>query len=163
MVTSALSNSAADYATLRQELALRVLLQNLLLLLSLALFAAFSILALAKPDAAWGATTAQGCVSLGAVLQWCHHAIRTKQIKEYLLTIDDNRTDAWERWLPAKRPQTLLGSRWMISTKGVFLGLQLVMTGLAQRVSETPDILLASIAGALFLFSAGFLLTNPKE
>jgi hypothetical protein len=144
-------------------LALRILLQNLLLILSLALFAAFAMLALALPGAAWGAAAAQGAVSLGAALQWCHHGIRTKQIKQYLLTIDRGHDDGWERWLPANRPRTLLGSRWMISTKGVFLGLQLAMIGLALRVGPLSDGFIAAVAVVLLLASAGFLLSNPKE
>lgn len=162
MVTP-VSLSAADGPVLRRELALRILLQNLLLILSLTLFTAFAILALALPEAAWGAAAAQGAASLGAALQWCHHGIRTKQIKEYLLTIDSKHTDGWERWLPANRPRTLLGSRWMISTKGVFLGLQLAMIGLALRLSPVSDGFFLSVAAALLLVNAGFLLTNPKE
>lgn len=102
------SLAAGDGPVLRRELALRILLQNLLLILSLALFTTFALLALSRPEAACGAAAAQGAASLGAVLQWCHHGIRTKQIKEYLLTIDSNNTDGWERWLPANRPSTLL-------------------------------------------------------
>lgn len=157
------SLAAADGPVLRRELALRILLQNLLLILMLALFTAFAILALARPEVAWGAAAAQGAASLGAALQWCHHGIRTKQIKEYLLTIDDGQTDGWERWLPANRPRTLLGSRWMISTKGVFLGLQLAMIALALLTAPVSDVLLMSVSTALLLASAGFLLTNPKE
>lgn len=153
----------ADGPVLRRELALRILLQNLLLLLSLALFAAFGILALSRPEAAWGAAAAHGVASLGAALQWCHHGIRTKQIKEFLLTLDSGHIDGWERWLPANRPCTLLGSRWMISTKGVFLGLELAMIGLASRIAPQSDILLAAVTAVLLLASAGFLFTNPKE
>jgi len=153
-----------DGPVLRRELALRILLQNLLLIMSLLLFTAFAILALAVPETAWAAATAQGAASLGAALQWCHHGIRTKQIKEYLLTIDqDDAQGGWERWLPANRPRTLLGSRWMISTKGVFLGLQLAMIGLAVNVSAPFDGLFGLSTAILLLASAGFLLTNPKE
>lgn len=157
------SLAATDGPVLRRELALRILLQNLLLILMLALFTAFGILALARPEVAWGAAAAQGAASLGAALQWCHHGIRTKQIKEYLLTIDNGQTDGWERWLPANRPRTLLGSRWMISTKGVFLGLQLAMIGLALQTEPLSDAFLMFVSTALLLASAGFLLTNPKE
>lgn len=157
------SLAVGDGPVLRRELALRILLQNLLLILSLALFAAFAILALALPGAAWGAAAAQGAVSLGAALQWCHHGIRTKQIKEYLLTTDGGQNDGWERWLPDNRPRTLLGSRWMISTKGVFLGLQLAMIGLALWIGPVSDGVFVLVAVVLLLASAGFLLTNPKE
>jgi hypothetical protein len=157
------SLAAGDGPVLRRELALRILLQNLLLILSLALFTAFAILALARPAVAWAAAAAHAAASLGAALQWCHHGIRTKQIKDFLLTLDSGHTDGWERWLPANRPRTLLGSRWMISTKGVFLGLQLAMIGLAWRTTPESDVVFVSGAAGLLLVSAGFLLTNPKE
>jgi multisubunit Na+/H+ antiporter MnhG subunit len=152
-----------DGPVLRRELALRILLQNLLLVLSLALFTAFAILSLARPEVAWGAAAAQGAAGLGAALQWCHHGIRTKQIKKFLLTLDGGHAEGWERWLPANRPGTLLGSRWLISTKGVFLGLQLAMIGLSWRMGPVLDGFFASVAAILLLASAGFLLTNPKE
>jgi hypothetical protein len=162
MVTSD-ALALGDGPVLRRELALRILLQNLLLIISLALFTAFAILSLALPLVAWGAAAAQGAVSMGAALQWCHHGIRTKQIKQYLLTIDRGHDDGWERWLPANRPGTLLGSRWMISTKGVFLGLQLAMIGLALRIGPVSDGFFVPVAVVLLLANAVFLLTNPKE
>ena len=162
MVTSA-SLVATDGPVLRRELALRILLQNLLLILSLAVFCAFAILALARPEAAWTAAVAQSVAGLAAALQWCHHGIRTMQIKAYLLALDGGRTDGWERWLPANRPRTLLGSRWLISTKGVFVGLQAAMIALALQVAPATDAVLATVAAVLTVASAGFLLTNPKE
>lgn len=153
----------SDGPVLRRELALRILLQNLLLILSLVLFTAFAILALALPGTAWAAAAAQGVGSLGAALQWCHHGIRTKQIKDYLMIIDSGQTDGWERWLPANRPRSFLGSRWMISTKGVFLGLQTAMIGLAWQISMETDGFFAFVAAVLLLVCGWFLLTNPKE
>lgn len=164
MVNTSSATMLSDDLVLRRELALRILLQNLLLIVSLALFAAFAILLLVRPETAWAAAAAQGVAGLGATLQWCHHGIRTKQIKDYLLTIDDGEAGGgWERWLPANRPRTLLGSRWMISTKGVFLGLQLAMIGLATLVSPTSGIVFITVSVVLFVASAGFLLTNEKE
>lgn len=163
MVTSS-SAAATDDHVLYRELALRILLQNLLLILSPVLFTAFAIVTFALPEKAWSAAAAHGAVSLGLALQWCHHGIRTKQIKEYLLRIDgEEKGGSWERWLSANRPNTLLGSRWMISTKGVFLGLQVAMIGLALQTSAAPDGLLIACTLILLLASAGFLLTNPKE
>ena len=164
MVIMRQSVAAEDGPVLRRELALRILLQNLLLIVSLVLFAAFALAALANPETAWAAAAAQGAAILGAALQWCHHGIRTKQIKVYLLTLDGGEASgSWERWLPANRPQTILGSRWMISTKGVFIGLQLGMLLLAFLLAPALDGIFASGATVLLLASAGFLLTNPKE
>lgn len=153
-----------DYETvsLRQELALRILLQNLLLIVTLILFSIFAIAMAMVPESAWSAAFAYSSVSLAAVLQWCHHGVRTKQIKTFLLLVDD-RQDGWERWLPLNRPVSWLGSRWMISTKGVFLGLALAMLVLALMVSNEFLALPALISLLLLFVSAGFLLTNPKE
>lgn len=168
MVTPS-SPATTEGSVLYRELALRILVQNLLLILSLALFAAFAILSLVLPETAWAAAAAHGVAGLGAALQWCHHGIRTKQIKEYLLLIHPDEAGGtttgggWERWLPANRPRTLMGSRWRISTKGVFLGLQLAMIGLALRAPAAPEVVLVLVTAVLLLASAGFLLTNPKE
>lgn len=161
VVTNA-SLAASDGPVLRRELALRILLQNLLLLLSVAVFTGFAILALALPHAAWAAAAAQGVAGFAAALQWCHHGIRTKQIKDYLLTIDSREAGGWECWLPAHRPRTFLGSRWMISTKGVFIGLQGAMIGLAWHMTALHSVFASVAAGAL-LATLWFLLTNPKE
>lgn len=148
---------------LRRELALRIVLQNLLLIASLCLFSAFAIVVGLRPDTAWIVCVAHGMVGLAAALQWCHHGIRTKQIKDYLLTLTLPDDSSWERWLPNNRPRTLLGSRWMISTKGVFIGLQAGMVAIAGMVRgfEHPVPFVLSVA--LVLATAGFLLTNPKE
>jgi hypothetical protein len=101
-------------------------------------------------------------VILAAVLQWCHHGVRTMQIKQYLLLIVPGEK-GWEHWLPANRPKTLLGSRWMISTKGVFLGLGLAEVWLAALLAPQFMLLPAVISAGLWLAAAGFLFTNPKE
>jgi hypothetical protein len=168
VVTDPRTAASDEAAALRRELLLRILLQNALLILSLALFTAFAILTLLRPGLAWAAAAGHGAAGLGAALQWCHHGIRTRQIKAYLLMIEADAGDGthpqgWERWLPAHRPQTLLGSRWLISTKGSFIGLQLAMIVLALRVAPAIDPIPALAALGLALAAAGFLLTNPKE
>lgn len=155
---------AYELASLRQELMLRIFLQNLLLVLSLVLFTVFATVAVLVPATAWLAAFGYACVTLGAVLQWCHHGVRTKQIKAFLLMADADQTElSWERWLPANRPKSFLGSRWMISTKGVFLGLQSAMMILAGMVVSEPGPVPAFGSLVLLVMSAGFLLTNPKE
>jgi hypothetical protein len=151
-----------EASSLRRELVVRILLQNVLLIVSVALFAAFSIVAALAPATSWPLAVACNAALLAAVLQWCHHGVRTMQIKQYLLQIDPDER-GWERWLPAHRPKTLLGSRWMVSTKGVFLGLGLAVAGLAAL--QAPEfILLPAVLSALVWFAtAGFLFTNPKE
>lgn len=164
MVGEAAALVGTDVAVLRRELALRILLQNVLLIVSLILATVFAAIAIILPEGAWLAAAAHGAIGLGAVLQWCHHGIRTKQIKAYLLTLDpEGSGGGWELWLPANRPNSWLGSRWMISTKGVFLGLQLALMLLAGLQGPSLEPLLAGASAGLLLTSAAFLLTNPKE
>lgn len=162
MVTEETATTRYEAASLRQELLLRILLQNTLLILSVAVFAAFFVVVAVAPATAWPLAAAYNTAIFAAALQWCHHGVRTKQIKQYLLLIDPAE-EGWERWLPANRPKRLLGTRWMISTKGVFLGLGLASMGLAAVLAPTFMLLPTAVAAALWLASAGFLLTNPKE
>lgn len=154
--------SSIEAASLRRELAMRILLQNALLIISVVLFAALAAVAALAPGAAWALAVVHNTAILAATLQWCHHGVRTMQIKQYLLLIDPEEK-GWERWLPANRPKTLLGSRWMISTKGVFLGLGLATMGLATCLAPTFMTLPALASAGLWLVTAGFLFTNPKE
>jgi hypothetical protein len=154
--------SSYEASSLRRELGFRILLQNTLLIVSVGVFAAFAAIAALAPGVAWPLALAHNSAILAAALQWCHHGVRTMQIKQYLLLIDPNEK-GWERWLPANRPKTLLGSRWMISTKGVFLGLGLAMVGFAAGLAPAFMLLPALIAAGLWLVTAGFLFTNPKE
>ena len=140
------------------------LLQNLLLMLALLLFTALAGLALVRPEQAGLAAAVQGVSGLGVALIWCHHGIRVQQITHFMLR-DDNvaQGQVWERWLRANRPQRLLGARWLISTKGVFIGLQAASLLLAWWLRGDRDMAPTALAGVLLLASTGFLLTNPKE
>lgn len=151
-----------EMESLRRELLLRVTLQNTLLMISVTLFAAFTVAIAALPRAAWVLASAQNAAILGAALQWCHHGIRTAQLKHYLTRLHPS-PSSWEAWLPAHRPPTLLGSRWMISTKGVFLGLGLASILLAVLTALDVQPALTALAVSLWAASAGCLLTNPKE
>lgn len=154
--------SSYEASSLRRELAFRILLQNALLILSVGLFITFSAVAALVPGAAWPLAAAHNSAILASALQWCHHGVRTMQIKQYLLLVDPDEK-GWEQWLPANRPRTLLGSRWMISTKGVFLGLGLANTALAALLAPRFMLLPALVSGGLWVATAGFLFTNPKE
>jgi len=164
VVTAPSPDAAEDRAVLRRELALRILLQNLLLILSLAVFSGFAIFAMTVPQGAWAAASMHGAAGLAAALQWCHHGIRTKQIKDYLLSMDGGAgSNGWENWLAANRPKTLLGSRWMISTKVVFIGLQFAMMVLAVWISPSADGFFMTVSVVMVGATTVFLITNPKE
>lgn len=154
----------AEMATLRQELLLRIFLQNTLLQMMVVLFVTSIGLAIFRPDAAWAISLGYQAAALACALQWCHHGIRTRQIKQFLTLITPvGNVPSWESWLPANRPRSLLGSRWLISTKGVFLGLALAMMGFELAMAEN-SIAIARVGGfGLWLLTACFLLTNPKE
>lgn len=163
MVDAQDAGAGSDIAVLRRELAVRIVLQNLLLISNLFVFAAFAILSLARPQFAWLSAASQGSAGLSVALQWCHHGIRTKQIKMFLMTLDCEESQKWERWLPLNRPNTILGSRWFVSTKGSFVGLQLAMIIVAWSVSPVANPAFALVATVLLVASTWFLLTNPKE
>lgn len=154
-----------EQKTLRHELRLHILLQNTLLIVSVCVFATLTCLAVAIPHSAGLAAVACSSVIFANTLQWCHHGIRTRQIKMFLLLGSESDADAtsWEHWLPKNRPQRLLGSRWMISTKGVFLGLDLAMKFIAFRLTPSPNLLDVVPGFLLLAATAGFLFTNPKE
>ncbi len=151
-----------ELISLRNELLLRIALQNLLLMVAVALFAGLVAASLAANVGIWLSAAALNCAVFALALQWCHHGIRTAQIKQYLMLADGN-VSGWERWLPANRPARWLGTRWLISTKGVFLGLGAAMICLAGLHQPFPHLALPAVAVALWIASAGFLFTNPKE
>jgi hypothetical protein len=151
-----------ELSSLRSELLLRIALQNLLLIVAVIVFVTFASCSARTPTSAWLFTLASCCANFALVLQWCHHGIRTRQIKQYLMLADGAEL-GWERWLPAHRPARLLGSRWMISTKGVFLGLTGSMLCLAAWLESAPAWPLPTAAVTFWAASAGFLFTNPKE
>lgn len=153
-----------EIRSLRKELKLRIMLQNLLLQGLLVIFAALGAGVAIQPEASAALGLVFQCVMLAAVLQWCHHGVRTAQIKAFLQKINpDGAYGKWETWLPAHRPAKLLGSRWMVSTKGVFLGLGAVMLLLGPGLS--PDIAILPLLASLMVWTtaAAFLFTNPKE
>ncbi len=153
-----------EIQSLRQELKQRILFQNMLLQALLVLFSAFAIVVAVMPEASSLLHFAFQCVVLSGASQWCHHGVRTAQIKAYLQEINADETHGhWESWLPAHRPKTFLGSRWQISTKGVFLGLGLGMFLLDAVFTGPPELLPLLCSAAVWSFAAYLLISNPKE
>lgn len=161
-VVSGRDPEGAEFASLRQELWLRILLQNGLLVASVGLYGGIGVLSALRPGASWQLAMVQNTAILAAALQWCHHGVRTAQIKQFLL-LGHSRPDGWEDWLPRQRPPGFFGSRWMVSTKGVFLGLGLASMVQAALSAPEPVPLVILISGGLWTIAAGFLVTNPKE
>lgn len=143
---------------------MRIMLQNLLLQGVTLVFALLALAAALRPDVSSLVGLIFQGVMLAAALQWCHHGVRTAQIKAFLLESDpDAQQGGWETWLPQNRPDSLLGSRWLVSTKGVFLGLGAMMLFLdtAFLAPVRPWPFLAALV--LWAIAAVALFTNPKE
>ena len=150
---------------LHRELLLRMWIQNLILVLLMLVFPAsiFSMASAGQNEelVALGYVVACG---MGA-LYWIHNAARTEQIKAYLLSWESRRPTGvgWETWLRETRFPGILGSRWIISTKCVFVGSQIAAvaaTALLKRQSELDLLVLGlAILGALI---TALLLRQPR-
>lgn len=122
-----------ELTSLRNEIVTRVIFQNVLLCLtwcSLGLILSGAVL--------WQRAElllVQSVLGLSAAAMWAHHGARTAQIRSYLTSTveptlgarDHDTVSGWEHALAGMRFRSLLGSRWFVSTKGFFLGGQLIV------------------------------------
>ncbi len=159
-------NQSDELNAIRNELLIRIFLQNATLLLAVVAFAVISCVLVFLSSHRPMLVFLHSCVLLALSVQWCHHGVRTMQIKKYILLVEEScHGNTWEKWLPQNRPKTLLGSRWLISTKGVLLGLQAAM--LTPVIVDDPAFFWMNlyIQSALLIIAvtASLLLTNPKE
>lgn len=160
-----MQDTLEEISALRSELRLRILLQNTLLILCVVAFGLLAPVAAIRTAAAPDLAFVFCVVVMALSLQWCHHGVRQAQIKRYLVLSEAGRGETWERWLPKNRPASRLGTRWFVSTKGVFLGTQaafLLVVILRGDIDRSSFVLLC-MAGAVMATSAWVLLTNPKE
>jgi hypothetical protein len=150
---------------LHRELLLRMWIQNLILILLMLVFpASVFLMATAGQNEELVALGYVVACGMGA-LYWIHNAARTEQIKLYLLKWEARRPAGagWESWLKENRMPGILGSRWIISTKGVFVGSQVAMVGataLLKRQSDL-DLLFLGLAFLGALITA-ILLRQPR-
>lgn len=154
-----------ELRSLRMEIIFRIFWQNVLLLSTIISFMAATGVQVFLPAMA-GILALGFCIATGAAsLIWCHMGVRQAQIKTYLLELDQRYRagQGWEAWLPDNKIGGLLGSRWVVSTKGVFISLQLSSILLGTAL-VWPDLHWTTLAALLTLGgTTGFLLTNPKE
>ncbi len=140
--------------------------QNMTILLNaLALIVVLAIqYACARSAAGMGFAFALFTAIMAAV--WCHHGARQAQIKIYILILrtSSSATTSWESWLPNHGYKGLLGSRWFISTKAVFIGssLSALLLGILLDRSAV-GLFLTGLGFIVWLTAAALLLTNPKE
>lgn len=116
-----------ELRSLREEILVRVIFQNLLLVSCLLLLGAVLIVhwMMGRP----GVSFAYSVVSVAASGMWAHHGCRTAQIRAYLMARSEpdlwgEGVRGWEAALDGMRFESLLGSRWLVSTKGFLLGSQ---------------------------------------
>ena len=151
---------------LHRELLLRMWIQNLILIRLMLVFPGAVFLAAAlghhEDVVALGYVGASG---MGA-LYWIHNAARTVQIKTYLLEWEARHQGfmGWETWLKDNRMPGLLGARWIISTKAVFVGSQLAMILIAGMLTRQSgiDSLNFSLAATVMIVTL-FILRQPRK
>jgi hypothetical protein len=156
-------SDVGEIRALRFELLLRILIQNFLLLLTIFVLAVLGALGSIIPDRVWLMCAINAACVLATSSMWCHHGVRTMQLKKYILSREQERRVSWEVWLPEHRPNGILGTRWLISTKGVFVGSHVMLIVIACTVSPEMSVLLILFSIALLAITAALLVTNPKE
>lgn len=116
-----------ELRSLREEILVRVIFQNLLLVSCLLLLGAVLLVhwMAERP----GVSFAYSVVAVAASGMWAHHGCRTAQIRAYLMARSEpdlwgEGIRGWEAALDGMRFASLLGSRWFVSTKGFLLGSQ---------------------------------------
>ena len=150
-----------EYQALKSEMLLRITIQNVTLFTTVILFIPAALLIVTLPHLAGLIALAYTAANLALAMQWCHQGIRQCNIKQAVLARDKEagRQDSWEEWLPDQRPKNLLGSRWFVSTKLVFMGL-----GAGAITLALKDLSIANIfAVTVLTITSMALLTNPKE
>jgi hypothetical protein len=155
------------FRALRQELAVRIVIQNVLLAGTVLTSLVTCLLMAFTPAVASWLALCQVAATAGAALMWLHGGARTMQISAYLTDVLEPRLLAdpavgWESWHHRHRFRGRLGSRWFISTVGIFLASE-VLTIAAAIVAgagfRRPPLLLA----AIFLVPlTALLLRHPR-
>ncbi len=151
-------------ATVRREILLRIAIQNTILILLMPLLLVSVVAACAfKADAEIIALGYVGTAGMGA-LYWIHSAARTVQMKTYLQHLErlGHGQSGWEIWLASNPVSGLLGSRWFISTKGVFVGSQLAAITVCGILLEGAKQELPLLVALLVTILTAVLLIQPK-
>lgn len=161
IIENANSLLVEEYSALKTEMLLRISIQNLTILTTVILYLPTALLIVIFPSFSAALAFVYGVANLALALQWCHQGVRQCALKQAVLSRDKEagRGSSWEIWLPSQRPNNILGSRWFISTKLVFIGLNLSTLFL----SLTDFGFLFLLAIAMLLITTVSLLTNPKE
>lgn len=154
-----------EMRSLRAEMMVRIIFQNILILLCLALFAIAGFIAAAVPGSAIPAAFCYSLTCLFLAAAWCHHGVRQAQIKTYVMRMErrQGRLDSWESWLPHNRLGGWLGSRWVISTKLPLVVLPTAATVWAAHAGGAAERPLLLVNAVLIAIGGWLLWTNPRE
>lgn len=154
-----------EFHALRAEIITRIRLQNIILMMLMPLFLATALVMAVYPPATRIMPLAYTIAGGIGGLLWVHHAARTTQIKYYLrLVLEPRLRDGggWERWHAANRVAGPLGSRWRISTIGVFIGSDLAVLGLSWLVAPSTFGDPRSLSTLAAIAVAALLLLPPR-
>jgi len=153
----------AELRSLRQEILVRVVCQNVLLIVCWIAFGALLVAArwTSNPDL----LVVYGLFAGVGSAMWAHHGCRTAQIRAHLQSaiepeiLGESRR-GWEAALERMRFRSVLGSRWFVSTKGFLLGSQaLVLALLVQDGGQAGN--LGRFMAAAALVASTWLLFEP--
>ncbi len=128
-----------ELTSLRSEIIVRIVFQNILLCLTWCSLGV--VLAAARLYSSAEILLIYPVLATSAAGMWSHHGARTAQIRLYLQSrlepaLFGTSIDGWEHALAGLRFRSLLGSRWFVSTKGFFLGSQLLVAALSLGTGE---------------------------
>lgn len=158
--------NALEFQSLRQEILLRIAIQNALLALTVLMFLVATTTSIAFESASSKVGLIYTLCAGFLALMWIHSGARTLQIKTYLIEVVEpemNGLLGWEHWHAANRISGMLGSRWFISTKGLFVGSQIAAIALPwisnPRESEAIFVLLSVLVMGV---TSVVLLASPK-
>lgn len=154
--------SIEEFRSLRQEILIRVIFQNVLLVLCWCALGA--VLAASYFAARPTPLLIYSVLAVSAAAMWAHHGCRTAQIRTYLQSrlepwLGGGEGPAWEQALEGMQFRSILGSRWFVSTKGFLLGSQVLIIVIVQAYGF--DFGHTAVASTAFLASI-WLLHEPE-
>ena len=145
----------ARFFALRQELDIRIFLQNLFLLVLVVTWAVLASLSVAMPVRTFEMSLVFDALAFSLAIMWSHSGVRHAQMRGYLLEVLEPEMSSagmgWERYLRDRRPASRLGSRWWISTHGLFAGLPIAFSLLVWRLTGDGAAILVALPWAVLI------------
>lgn len=141
------------FSAVRREVDLRIAIQNLILLAVVVSAQVFCVLALMhRSDGVALSLIFGGAVQVSALI-WGHNGVRHAQIRCYVVEVIEPRMasagEGWEAFLEAVRPSDALGTRWRLSTYGIFCGTQALVGAACWYASGAWSCLVVAFLGSV--------------